>query len=62
MGHMPVGGEDGTLAALSGLRATAHLDPHQQYQSDPDRGFAASARMVEAAGFEVAEDGMEIVL
>ena len=61
MGHMPLDGEDGTLAALAGLARPAHLDPHQQHQSDPDRRFA-ERRKVEAAGFEVAEDGMEIVL
>ena len=62
MGHMPLDGEDGTLAALAGLARPAHLDPHQQHQSDPDRGLCRERRKVEAAGFEVAEDGMEIVL
>ena len=62
MGHMPIDGADGSLAALAGLAGAAHLHPHQQHQSDPDRRLAASARRVEAAGWEVADDGMEIVL
>ena len=61
MGHMPLDGADGSLAALGGLGGRAHLDPYQQYQSDPDRGLA-ERRQVEAAGWEVADDGMEIVL
>ena len=45
----------------SRLAGAAHLHPHQQHQSDPGRRLAG-ARAVEAAGWEVAEDGMEIVL
>ena len=44
MGHMPVDGEDGTLAALAGLPGRAHFDPYQQHQSDPDRGFRRTAQ------------------
>jgi len=61
MGHMPVGGQDGTLAALSGLsgrRILIHINNTNPIliQGSPER------RQVEAAGFEVAEDGMEILL
>ena len=42
MGHMPLDGADGTLAALAGLRRPAHLDSHQQHQSDPDRRLCRS--------------------
>ncbi len=61
MGHMPLDGADGSLAALAGLRGRRIFDAHQQHQSDPDRRLARTAH-VEAAGWEVAEDGMEIVL
>ena len=61
MGHMPIDGEDGSLAALDGLCSAADLRAHQQHQSDPDRWLAERGR-VEAAGWEVADDGMEIVL
>jgi pyrroloquinoline quinone biosynthesis protein B len=61
MGHMPVGGADGTLAALAGLRGRRiliHINNTNPIlvEDSPER------RQVEAAGFEIAEDGMEIVL
>jgi pyrroloquinoline quinone biosynthesis protein B len=61
MGHMPVDGPDGTLAALAGLsarRILTHINNTNPIliEASPER------RKVEAAGFEVAEDGMEIVL
>lgn len=61
MGHMPVGGPDGTLAALAGLarrRILIHINNTNPILIDgsPQR------RAVEAAGFEVAEDGMRIEL
>lgn len=59
MGHMPVGGPDGTLAALAGLarrRILIHINNTNPIliEGSPQR------RAVEAAGFEVAEDGMRI--
>jgi pyrroloquinoline quinone biosynthesis protein B len=61
MGHMPVGGPDGTLAALAGLakrRILIHINNTNPILIDgsPQR------RAVEAAGFEVGEDGMRIEL
>jgi pyrroloquinoline quinone biosynthesis protein B len=61
MGHMPLDGTDGTLAALAGLggrRILTHINNTNPIliEGSPQR------REVEAAGFEVAEDGMEIVL
>ncbi len=61
MGHMPLDGEGGTLAALRGLparRILTHINNTNPIliEGSPER------RKVEAAGFEVAEDGMEIVL
>jgi len=61
MGHMPVNGADGTLAALAGLscrRVLTHINNTNPILIDG----SAERRKVEAAGFEVAEDGMEIVL
>ena len=61
MGHMPIEGEGGSLAALSGLasrRIFVHINNTNPILVDgsPER------RRVEAAGWEVAEDGLEIVL
>jgi len=61
MGHMPVGGADGTLQALAGLakrRILIHINNTNPIliEDSPQRSA------VEAAGFEVAEDGMRIEL
>jgi pyrroloquinoline quinone biosynthesis protein B len=61
MGHMPISGEDGSLAALKGLgkrRIYIHINNTNPILIDgsPER------RQVEAAGFEVAADGLEIRL
>jgi pyrroloquinoline quinone biosynthesis protein B len=61
MGHMPIHGPDGTLAALQDLSARrifVHINNTNPILID---GSPERAR-VEAAGWEVAEDGMEIVL
>jgi pyrroloquinoline quinone biosynthesis protein B len=61
MGHMPIDSADGSLAALAGLSARRlyiHINNTNPILVDgsPER------RRVEAAGFAVAEDGMEITL
>ncbi len=61
MGHMPISGPGGTLAALAGLarrRILIHINNTNPIliEGSPQR------RAVEAAGFEVAEDGMRIEL
>ena len=59
MGHMPVGGPDGTLAALAGLarrRILIHINNTNPILIEG----SSQRRAVEAAGFEVAEDGMRI--
>jgi pyrroloquinoline quinone biosynthesis protein B len=61
MGHMPIEGEGGSLEALQGLPARkifVHINNTNPILVDgsPER------RRVEAAGWEVAWDGMEIVL
>ena len=61
MGHMPLEGLDGSLAALAGLRARrifVHINNTNPIliEGSPDR------RRIEAAGWEVAEDGLKVVL
>ena len=61
MGHMPIDGRDGSLAALEGVagrRIYVHINNTNPILVDgsPERGE------VERRGWEVAEDGMEIVL
>jgi pyrroloquinoline quinone biosynthesis protein B len=61
MGHMPLEGPDGSLAALAGLRARrifVHINNTNPILIDgsPER------RRIEAAGWEVAEDGLKVVL
>jgi pyrroloquinoline quinone biosynthesis protein B len=61
MGHMPLDGPDGSLAALNGLRARrifVHINNTNPILID---GSPERAR-VEAAGWEIAEDGMEVAL
>ncbi len=61
MGHMPLDGADGTLQRLAGLpgrRILTHINNTNPIlvEGSPQR------RKAEAAGFEIAEDGMEIIL
>ncbi|HEV3395246.1 MAG TPA: MBL fold metallo-hydrolase, partial [Xanthobacteraceae bacterium] len=61
MGHMPIDGADGSLAALDGLsgrRIYIHINNTNPIHvaGSPER------RKVEAAGWEIAADGMEIAL
>jgi pyrroloquinoline quinone biosynthesis protein B len=61
MGHMPVDGDGGTLAALDGLTARkifVHIN-----NTNPMLIEGSAERLkVESAGWQVAGDGMEIVL
>jgi len=61
MGHMPIDGADGSLAALRDLSARRlyiHVNNTNPIlvEGSPER------QTVEATGFEIAEDGMEITL
>jgi len=61
MGHMPIDGGNGTLAALAALpgrRILTHINNTNPILIEGSN----ERRKVEAAGFEVAEDGMEIAL
>jgi pyrroloquinoline quinone biosynthesis protein B len=61
MGHMPIDGEEGSLAALEAIaarRVYVHIN-----NTNPILIAGSPERMhVERAGWEVAEDGMEIAL
>lgn len=61
MGHMPIEGEGGTLQKLAGLKARKvfiHIN-----NTNPILIEGSPERMrVTAAGWEIAEDGMEIAL
>jgi pyrroloquinoline quinone biosynthesis protein B len=61
MGHIPVNGADGSLAALGSLssrRVFIHINNTNPIliEDSPER------RHVEAAGWQVAHDGMELQL
>ena len=61
MGHMPIDGAGGTLATLAGLgrrRILTHINNTNPILVEG----STERRKVEQAGFEIAEDGMEIVL
>ena len=61
MGHMPIDGADGSLVALNALvrrRIYVHLN-----NTNPVLVDGSPERIeVERSGWEIAEDGMEIVL
>src|SRR5512144_2003061 len=61
MGHMPIDGEGGSVRALDRLSARrifVHINNTNPILIDG----SAERRKIEAAGWQVAEDGMEIVL
>jgi pyrroloquinoline quinone biosynthesis protein B len=61
MGHLPLSGADGTLqtlARLSARRILTHINNTNPILVDGSR----ERHEVEAAGFEIAVDGMEIVI
>jgi pyrroloquinoline quinone biosynthesis protein B len=61
MGHIPLDGADGTLQQLSGV-CTRCILTHINNTNPILVDGSPQRRKVEAAGFEVAEDGMEITL
>ena len=61
MGHMPIDGDGGSLAAFDGIRARriyVHINNTNPILIDG----SLERRKVEAAGWEVGEDGMRIAL
>ena len=61
MGHIPIDGEDGSLKMLSGLR-TRRIYIHINNTNPILIDGSNESGKVEAAGWNVAEDGMEIAL
>ncbi len=61
MGHVPIEGPDGSLARLSHLRARK-VYTHVNNTNPILDETSAERRAIERAGWEVAEDGMEIIL
>lgn len=62
MAHLPVGGEGGSLAALSALRVPRRIYIHMNNTNPLLRDDSPERERVRAAGWEVAYDGMELAL
>jgi pyrroloquinoline quinone biosynthesis protein B len=62
LAHWPVGGQGGSLSALSNVRASRRVFIHINNTNPILREDSPERKMVEEAGWEVACDGMEIKL
>ncbi len=62
MGHISMSGADSSIAALAGLEAGRRIFTHINNSNPALREDSAEREAVEAAGWEVANDGMEIVI
>lgn len=62
MGHMSVSGPDGTVAAFAGLDVARKVFVHINTTNPILAADSAERAEVEAAGWEVAHDGMEITV
>jgi pyrroloquinoline quinone biosynthesis protein B len=62
MGHMPIGGPDGSLARLATLRRVRKIYIHINNTNPILVEDSAERRAVEEAGWEVAFDGMDVVV
>lgn len=62
MGHIPVGGPEGSLRDLANLGARRVVLVHINNTNPILRPSSDECRQVKAAGVEVAEDGMELAL
>ena len=62
MAHLPVGGPDGSLARLHGLAAPRRVYIHVNNTNPMLREDSPERATVDAAGWEIAEDGMEVRL
>lgn len=61
MAHVPIGGEEGSLAHLAGSRASRRVYTHINNTNPILRAGSPERAAVEAAGWEIAFDGLEIV-
>ena len=62
MAHLPVGGDAGSLTALRGLRAPRRIYIHINNTNPLLREDSVERKEAEAAGWEIATDGMEVRL
>jgi pyrroloquinoline quinone biosynthesis protein B len=62
MAHLPVGGEAGSLAALRGVSAPRRIYIHINNTNPMLRDDSMERKETEAAGWEIAADGMEVTL
>jgi pyrroloquinoline quinone biosynthesis protein B len=62
MGHVPLSGPDGTIARLASLTRTRKVFVHVNNTNPMLNEDGPEHAAVRAAGFEVARDGLEIVL
>ncbi len=62
MAHLPVGGPSGSLSALQGLRAGRRLYIHLNNTNPLLREGSPERAAVEARGWEIAHDGLEVAL
>jgi pyrroloquinoline quinone biosynthesis protein B len=62
MAHLPVGGPGGSLEALAGIGAMRRIFIHINNTNPLLRPGSPERRQAEAAGWEIAQDGMELVL
>lgn len=62
MAHLPVGGAAGSLAAMRSLRAARRIYIHVNNTNPLLRDDSVERKTVEAAGWEIAHDGMEVTL
>ena len=62
MAHLPVGGTEGSLVALAGLRAARRIYIHLNNTNPLLRDDSPERRAAEEAGWEIAYDAMELTL
>ncbi len=62
MAHIPIGGENGSLAALADLHAKHKIYMHINNTNPILDAESAERKAVHEAGWEVATDGLEITL
>jgi pyrroloquinoline quinone biosynthesis protein B len=62
MGHLSISGKDGSIAQLAGARVGRRIFIHINNSNPVLREDSPERRAVEAAGWEIAEDGMEVSL